>query len=336
MPSRKPTDKNELFHEIYSVYFKILLRTVQLAQSNQLDKDSFRKMIKDDFSYMNSDRILKEIFERKIDSGKGKSSVKEIEEGKSIINYYKLFSKDLTTIIKNTIVLPFSSLQRRYIKTMLNDEKFRLFFSDEELNTLTNILQDEEELFSLKDICFIDNPLNADPFDSGKYRSIFHHLMEAVQKQSFICVHFKDNRETSGIPKNIEYSMKDNKFRFHISKYELFVSDIIDIQELRKQEYNKNFKEKSEPNEKKLKLEITDQRNALHRCLTHFSHFEKECDKLENGKYYLTFNFSSNDEGEIVMRVLQFGPLIKVLGPESVVERIKEKLRQQTKLKLQK
>ena len=41
--------------------------------------------------------------------------------------------------------------------------------------------------------------------------------MEAVQKQSFICVHFKDNRETSGIPKNIEYSMKDNRIILPVS-----------------------------------------------------------------------------------------------------------------------
>lgn len=335
MPSRKPTDKNELFHEIYSVYFKILLRTVQLAQSNQLNEESFRKMVIDDFPYMNTDRVVKEIFERKIDSGKGKSFVQEIEEGKSVINYYKLFNENLTTIIKNPIALPFSSLQRRYIKTMLHDGKFRLFFSDEELKNLKNILQNEEDLFNLNDIYFIENPVDADPFDSNEYRRIFKKLMEAVQEQTFISVHFKDNQETSGIPKNIEYSMKDNKFRFHISQYELKVSDIIDIHALKKQEYNKNFKEKAGPDKRKLKLEITDQRNALHRCLTHFSHFEKECDKLQNGKYFLTLYYNSNDEGEIVMRVLQFGPLIKVLEPESVVERIKEKLMQQTKLKIQ-
>ena len=77
---------------------------------------------------------------------------------------------------------------------------------------------------------------------------------------------------------------------------------------------------------KNLTLLITDERNALERAMLHFAHFEKQAERTDDGRYILRLKYYENDETEIVIRVLSFGPYVKVLEPESFVNLIKERL----------
>lgn len=40
----------------------------------------------------------------------------------------------------------------------------------------------------------------------------------------------------------------------------------------------------------------------------------------------MTVEYDKNDEAEIVIRILQYGPNMKVLEPQSVVEKVKAKV----------
>ena len=63
--------------------------------------------------------------------------------------------------------------------------------------------------------------------------------------------------------------------------------------------------------------------------MLHFSHFEKEAEKLGEDQYRVSIRYDKNDETEIVIRVLSFGPMVRVIRPESFVNLIKERLEQQ-------
>ena len=76
-------------------------------------------------------------------------------------------------------------------------------------------------------------------------------------------------------------------------------------------------------------FELEDRRNALERVLFHFAHFEKEAEKIGKDRYRVSLNYEKDDETEILIRILSFGPMIKVLEPDSFVELIKERLRKQ-------
>ncbi len=78
-------------------------------------------------------------------------------------------------------------------------------------------------------------------------------------------------------------------------------------------------------------LEINDERSTMVRALLHFSDLEKETEKLNEVHYLLTVYYDKSEETEMVFRVLSFGPTVKVREPESFVELIKEKLREQMK-----
>ena len=75
-----------------------------------------------------------------------------------------------------------------------------------------------------------------------------------------------------------------------------------------------------------MEFELVDKRNALERVLLHFAHFEKEAVKIDEGKYLVKITYDKDDETELVIRILSFGPMIKVLSPQSFVDLIKQRL----------
>lgn len=87
---------------------------------------------------------------------------------------------------------------------------------------------------------------------------------------------------------------------------------------------------------KRLVLEVTDERNALERVMLHFSHFEKATEKIDDLHYRMTMKYEQEDETEILIRVLSFGPVLRVAAPESFVKLVRQRLVAQEKLRTQK
>jgi predicted DNA-binding transcriptional regulator YafY len=80
-------------------------------------------------------------------------------------------------------------------------------------------------------------------------------------------------------------------------------------------------------------MELTEQRNAVERAMLHFSHLEKETVRLDGEKYQITLGYDREDETELLIRVLSFGPMLKVISPDSFIEKLKERLQKQIKLR---
>ena len=81
-------------------------------------------------------------------------------------------------------------------------------------------------------------------------------------------------------------------------------------------------------------LELVDERNALERVMLHFSHFEKTAEKLNDKHYRLTICYDQNDETEMIIRVLSFGPLVRVTAPDRFISMIQSRLRRQKQYNL--
>ena len=67
----------------------------------------------------------------------------------------------------------------------------------------------------------------------------------------------------------------------------------------------------------------------MERALLHFAHFEKEAERIDEKRYRVTVRYDKDDETELVIRVLSFGPMIKVTGPPHFENLIKERLMKQ-------
>ncbi|MBQ6628925.1 MAG: hypothetical protein IJH65_08925 [Methanobrevibacter sp.] len=87
-----------------------------------------------------------------------------------------------------------------------------------------------------------------------------------------------------------------------------------------------------EPESETIIFELTNRRNALERVLLHFSHLEKETKRLSENKYEVKLRYDRQDETEMVIRILSFGPVIRVTHPSRFINLLKERIEKQGKL----
>ena len=67
----------------------------------------------------------------------------------------------------------------------------------------------------------------------------------------------------------------------------------------------------------------------LERVMLHFSDMEKETERLDARHYRITLHYKRDDETEILIRILSFGPILKVLSPAYMVDQIRQRLDRQ-------
>ena len=156
-----------------------------------------------------------------------------------------------------------------------------------------------------------------------------------MKEKRKIRVRFRGNRNVrhtySCVPYKLEYSAKDDKFRL-LTSYRgyMLTINVARIRSVRllepytDEEYKPvNYREQS------LVMELTDDRNALERVMLHFSDLEKETEKIDRKHYRITLWYKQGDETEILIRILSFGPVLKVVAPDDIVSQIRQRLERQ-------
>ena len=133
-------------------------------------------------------------------------------------------------------------------------------------------------------------------------------------------------------PRYLEYSEKDDRFRL--------------IADGRKRRWTVNLCRIADcapaytdvemplwpPKMESVTFEVENRRNAMHRVLMHFSHLEKETKRLDERHYRVTLKYDRQDETEMLIRILAFGPAIRVTEPQRFIDLLKERVAKQTLL----
>ena len=199
-------------------------------------------------------------------------------------------------------------------------------------------LEDVEPLFTPDRFVYFDRYTDGDDYADPRYVEHFRTILRAMREKRKLRVRFHGHRGNRQsylcIPYRLEYSSKDDKFRL-ITGYKgkvltVNLSRIDSVQLL--DPWEENEYRPPREREKTLVMELYDARNALERTMLHFSDLEKETEKLEEKRYRITLHYRQGDETEILIRILSFGPVLKVLEPEGMVAQIRERLAKQTAL----
>ena len=82
-------------------------------------------------------------------------------------------------------------------------------------------------------------------------------------------------------------------------------------------------------------MELTDDRNALERVMLHFSHLDRETERIDDNHYKITLYYEREDETELLIRVLSFGPVLKVVFPDDFIKKLFDRLEKQKNLRTQ-
>lgn len=242
---------------------------------------------------------------------------------------WPLLKPDLTTPIRHAPAMPLTTVQKRWLKALLQDPRIALFAPS------PAGLEEVEPLFDLEDIVCFDRYSDGDPYGDPAYIQIFRQLLTAIRERRLVRLRYRDRRggHHSAVcaPYRLEYSAKDDKFRLLAAGrrggHTVNVARIGSCTLLEPAPPGQ-FRE---PKAKRSTLTflLTDQRHALDRVLLHFSHFEKETVRLDERTYRVTLRYDRADETELLIRVLSFGPMLRVIAPAGFIEQVKDRLRRQ-------
>ncbi len=292
-----------IFSELYSVYYHTVARILARAlQDDVTEQDLQQEVLNCAFSE-SVFTILPNLKSQK----------------------WQLLHADRTPVLRHKPTMPLTELQKRWLKSLEDDPRLRLFGVD--LPELEGVIP----LFTRADYRVYDQYDDGDPFEEEQYVAHFRLLRQAIRENRPVKVTM-DNRHNQRIrmrfyPRAFEYSLKDDKIRVLVDHCRFRYVNLGRI--LTCQFYNGNGPWWEEPRpdfRKPLVLEITNERNALERAMLHFAHFEKQAERLDDTHYRLRMWYHQSDETELVIRVLSFGPYVKVVEPEGFVELIRKRL----------
>ena len=296
-----------LFHEIYGSYYRTVSEILKESVDGTLDR---RHM---------DDLVRKHAF------GESFLSIPEGLTGEQ----WRLLHKDLSTPLMNEPVMPLTLLEKRWMKALLLDPRIRLFDPD------TSGLEDVEPLFTPDMFVWYDRYTNGDDFLDGEYIRRFRIILCAMREQKDLLIRYESRRgfirSVLVSPRYLEYSEKDDRFRLCAAGKRLWILNLSQILDCYMMDERTPML--LPPAEKQtIRFELEDERNALERVLLHFSHLEKETKRLDEKHYRVTLVYDRNDEMEMVIRLLSFGPMIRVTEPESMIRLVCERIEQQRKL----
>ena len=294
-----------IFHEIYSAYYNAVAKILSSLVNGEDGEKNLQKIVAE---YAFGESVL--------------TILPSLKGGR-----WQLADSNFKTQIKNEPTMPMTTLQKRWLKAISLDKRIRLF------DVSFEGLREVEPLFTDDDYYIYDKYSDGDPYGDEGYISRFKVILEAINKKLPINVEMLNR---SGdvvfvrcIPTKLEYSEKDDKFRMYTSgaKY-VYAINLARIIKCKLYEGEKIVSSKVSPHKTEtVTVEITDERNAFERVMLHFAHFEKRAECVGRRKYHLKITYNREDESEMVIRILSFGPMVRVLGPESFVDLIKEKLK---------
>lgn len=299
-----------LFSEVYGAYFHILSLILAQAVEGRLTRDAIDAIIR---RYGFEESILT-IGQQLADQS------------------WPLLKPDLTTPLEHKPAIPLTTLQKRWLKALLSDPRIRLF------DPPTAGLDDVEPLYPTGTFVYFDQYGDGDPYDDPRYITHFRTVLTALREKRWLRLRF-DGR--SGVPHDwycipykLEYSLKDDKFRLLTANNRTALTvNLARVTQCALMEPCAPGEYRPQPMRKQtLVLELTDERNALERCMLHFSHLEKETQRIGENRYRFTLRYEHDDETELLIRVLSFGPVLKVISPARFRDQLLARLDNQINL----
>lgn len=303
-----------LFSELYGAYYNAVACIIKTAIAHPIKTAQIEEIIKE-YAFRDSSFEISRAIRKQ---------------------NWKLLRSDGTTPIKKAPTMPLTILEKRWLKAIKNDPRIQLFLDERADDDKWIDFEDVEPLFLPEDICIFDRYADGDPYEDKAYQRKFRLILDAIKNEYPLEIEWTNRRgepiKKIVSPSYLEYSEKDDKFRL-VGEGNLF-DETINLGRIirctKSDEDYKTYRENKKADGRScVVFELNDERRALERVLLHFAHFEKKAEKLDEMHYRVTVYYDRKDETEMVIRILSFGPMVRVVHPDHFIELMKERLRQQ-------
>lgn len=297
-----------LFSEIYGSYYNVVAAILAEASGGKL-----------------TERRLTELVRERAFGESGLTIPAALKSGA-----WPLLDQDLRSVLRDKPAMPLTTLQKRWLKALLSDPRIALFSPD-----MTG-LEDVQPLYAPDTFVYFDRYGDGDPYEDPGYVACFQTALRAIRERRGLRVRYRDHsgarRSFQCAPYRLEYSSKDDKFRLLVSGVRWLTT--INMARVRSCELLEPYDSQAVPppreRPEELVMLLRDERNGLERVLLHFSHFEKETVKLDGGLYQIKLRYDRDDETELLIRVLSFGPVLEVKSPAAFIDLMRERIHRQS------
>lgn len=312
-------NENMLFHEVYGSYYQAVAKILSQAVQGDLSRKDISGIVQK-YAFAESWSNLTE----------------------SLLNGdWPFLDEDLSTELLYEPEMPLTTLQKRWMKAMLNDPRIRLFLDPEDVKGL----EDVEPLFWQEDIYYFDRYADGDPYTNEAYVTNFRLILTALREDGWLEI-TQRNRWGTEItrkvkPLYLEYSPRDDKFRLHsggTADHTWPGTIQTNVERIR----SCKVIECSEPwmlipaETQQAELILSDRRGVLDRFMRLFCWLKKVTVPMEEKdgvmRYHVTLHYEKTDEPELVIRLLSMGPDIEILTPDSLRQETIRRFRKQTEL----
>lgn len=296
-----------LFSEIYSSYFNAVAKILGLATESKLTGKAL------------TEAIQEQAFEE---------SVLVIPKALKS-ERWPLLTRTFETPLLEKPTMPLTDLQKQWLKVLLKDPRIGLF------SPSTEGLEDVEPLYDLESVVYFDRYGDGDPFQDRNYIRNFQTILQALREDGSVRIRYRaaggNERRYDCRPIHLEYSGRDDKFRLIAEGWKrtltLNLGRMITVE--RRETQETELGEFPEDGEREMTLELTDERDAMRRAIISFSDLEKETVRLDEKHYRIHLWYRQEDETDLLIRILSFGPVLRVTEPAELVDQVIARLRRQ-------
>ena len=291
-----------LFSEIYGSYFRVVAAILTEAADEPLTQARLTAIVRE-----------------KAFSESTLAIPRALQTGE-----WPLLDDSMRSVLRHKPTMPLTLLEKRWMKALLADPRIALFDVD------ASGLEDVQPLYSPDVFVPFDRYADGDPYDDPTYIACFRTVLQAIREKRKLRISFRGKNGTRHsficIPHRLEYSAKDNKFRLlasgkravnWINLGRVSSCTLLDL-------YPPAAFSPPQTHTEELVLMLHDERNGLERVLLHFSHFEKETRRKSVGEYEIRIRYDRDDETELLIRVLSFGPVMEGKAPDRFIQLVRE------------
>lgn len=271
------------------------------------------------------------------------------KDGNSPWGLLRREGKLLRPIIKNPPPKVMTMLQRRWLMSVISDKKAGLFMDNDNIAALKEKLGNVPPLYDEGFFCRYDLYTDGDDYSDRIYIEAFRNIIKALKNGETLLIRYaRTNDEATVseyIPLRLEYSPKNDRIRLRclrLKKGKIQTACMLNIMRMLEAKstgntFSKNIR--AENYDKHLRcdepalLEISAERNGIERFMMEFASYEKHTVMdTKRRRCTVELYYPTDDETELLVRLLAFGPIIEIKGPEHLRSKAAERIKMQYEL----
>lgn len=231
-------------------------------------------------------------------------------------------------------IVPLSTLELRWLKTILEDDKIRLFLSELEIHALRYLLGDMDK------IVFFDR--------FHQKSTVFPTILDGIYNHYTLYIKYHTMRDQIKIgefkPIVLEFSKRNNRFQGlfqECGSNKIYTMNVSRIETAEKTDTSFDYSaaecallDFQKTNRTSVEVEFYDVRNMVDRILTEFSPWKKLCVyDAETKLYKLKIFYQKQDEVDLVVRLLGYGANLRFVDREHpICKEIQTRMNRQMEL----